>query len=201
MGRALGALPERVNAANAVTLARIVLVPVVIVFLVLADGPSVAAAVLFAVVAATDSLDGYLARSRREVTTFGKLIDPLADKLLIVGVLVTLVAVDRLAAWVVVVVAAREIAVSGLRAVAKRRDVVISASALGKAKTCSQVAAIVAVTVASDPGAAWVLALVYAAVAVTVASGVDYFARFARGSDRGSVRSGQTARAAARRVD
>lgn len=197
MGRALRALPERVNAANAVTLARIGLVPVVIVFLVLADGPSVAAAVLFAVVAATDSLDGYLARSRREVTTFGKLIDPLADKLLIVGVLVTLVAVDRLAAWVVVVVAAREIAVSGLRAVVKRRGVVISASALGKAKTCSQVAAIVAVTVASDPGAPWVLALVYAAVAVTVASGVDYFARFARGS----VPSGQTARAAARRVD
>ena len=90
------------------------------------------AAGVFALAALTDGLDGYIARRRQEVTTFGKLMDPLADKLLIIAALVSLVSLDRLAAWVAMVIIARELAVTGLRAVAAEQGVVIAASWLGQ---------------------------------------------------------------------
>ena len=90
---------------------------------------------VFSVAAATDSLDGYLARSRQAITTVGKLLDPLADKLLISAALISLVELDRVAAWVAMVIIAREFAVTGLRLIAATQDVVISASAWGKVKT------------------------------------------------------------------
>jgi CDP-diacylglycerol---glycerol-3-phosphate 3-phosphatidyltransferase len=169
------------NAANSITTIRILLVPVVIVVLLETEGASALAAVVFALAASTDGLDGYVARSRREVTTFGKVMDPIADKLLIVSALVALVGLDRVAAWVAVVIIARELAVSGLRIVAGQQGLVIAASGLGRAKTICQAVAVLALIAASDPEAAWVLALVYAAVAITIASGVDYFLRFLRG--------------------
>src|SRR5213075_1058656 len=92
----------------------------------------------------TDGLDGYIARRRQDVTTFGKLMDPLADKLLIVAALVSLVSLDRLEAWVAMVIISRELAVTGLRSIAAERGVVISASWLGKVKTALQVAAVLA---------------------------------------------------------
>jgi CDP-diacylglycerol---glycerol-3-phosphate 3-phosphatidyltransferase len=157
------------------TMLRIVAVPVLVVALLdeTPDG-DVIAAVVFALAALTDGLDGYIARRRQEVTTFGKLMDPLADKLLVIAALVSLVSLDRLAAWVAMVIIARELAVTGLRAVAAERGVVISASWLGKAKTALQIAAILAV-IAFDPTPAWADALLYVAVAVTVISGIDYF--------------------------
>jgi CDP-diacylglycerol--glycerol-3-phosphate 3-phosphatidyltransferase len=169
-----------INAPNAITTIRILLVPVVIVVLLETEGASALAAAVFALAASTDGLDGYVARSRQEVTTFGKVMDPIADKLLIVAALVALVGLDRVAAWVAVVIIARELAVSGLRIVAAQQGLVIAASGLGRAKTVCQVAAVLALIAAGDPRAAWVLVLVYAAVAITIASGVDYFRGFLR---------------------
>ena len=164
------------NVPNALTVARMLLVPVVVLALVQApaSGSAVAAAV-FAVAAMTDGLDGYIARRQRSVTTFGKVMDPIADKLLVAAALVVLVSLDRLGAWVAVVVIARELAVSGLRVAAGQQGAMIPPSSLGKLKTNVQVATVMALIAASDPGAAWVQALVYLMVAVTVVSGVDYF--------------------------
>jgi CDP-diacylglycerol---glycerol-3-phosphate 3-phosphatidyltransferase len=163
------------NLPNVLTVLRIVAVPVLVVALlgVLPGGDAVAAAV-FAPAALTDGPDGYIARSRGSVTTFGKLMDPLADKLLIVAALVSLVSLDRLAGWVAMVIISRELAVTGLRTVAAERGVVIAASWLGKVKTALQIAAVFALIVA-NPAPVWVDVLVYAAVAVTVISGIDYF--------------------------
>ena len=122
-----------VNIPNVLTMLRIVAVPVIVVAL-LDETPNgdVIAAALFALAALTDGLDGYIARRRSQVTTFGKLMDPLADKLLIVAALIALVSLDRLAAWVAMVIIARELAVTGLRALAAERGVVIAASWLGQ---------------------------------------------------------------------
>lgn len=163
------------NLPNALTLLRILAVPVVVVALLgeTPNGDELAAAV-FALAALTDGLDGYFARSRDAVTTFGKLMDPLADKLLIVAALISLVSLDRLQAWVAMVIIAREIAVTGLRAIAAERGVVIAASWMGKVKTVLQIAAVIAL-IAVDPAPTWVDVLVYLAVAATVISGADYF--------------------------
>jgi CDP-diacylglycerol---glycerol-3-phosphate 3-phosphatidyltransferase len=163
------------NLPNALTLLRILAVPVVVVALLgeTSNGDALAAAV-FALAALTDGLDGYFARSRGAVTTFGKLMDPLADKLLVTAALVSLVSLDRLEAWVAMVIIAREIAVTGLRTIAAERGIVIAASWLGKLKTVLQIAAVIAL-IAANPAPGWVDALVYVALAVTVLSGADYF--------------------------
>src|SRR5437764_460057 len=114
------------------------------------------------------------ARRRRSITTFGKLMDPLADKLLVIGALLTLVSLGRVAAWVAMVIIAREFAVTVLRMAASQQGVVTPARALGKVKTVMQVAMVFAlILVHGSP--AWLDALVYATVVVTVLSGVDYF--------------------------
>jgi CDP-diacylglycerol--glycerol-3-phosphate 3-phosphatidyltransferase len=169
------------NVPNALTVVRILLVPVLVAVLLEATpGGSWIAAGVFALAAVTDTLDGYLARSRRSVTTFGKVMDPIADKLLVAAALITLVSLDRVAVWVAMVIIAREFAVSGLRVAAGVQGVVIPASWLGKAKTITQVAAILALLAAHDSGDVWVQALVYVAVAATLASGADYFLNFRR---------------------
>jgi CDP-diacylglycerol--glycerol-3-phosphate 3-phosphatidyltransferase len=170
-----------VNLPNALTLLRILLVPVLVVALLDAT-PSAKwfAAAVFATAAFTDGLDGYLARSRRSETTFGKVMDPIADKLLVAAALISLVSLERLAPWVAMVIIAREFAVSGLRIAAGAQGVVIPASILGKVKTVTQVVAILALIAAHDTGDWWVQALLYAAVAATVISGADYFLNFRR---------------------
>ena len=163
------------NVPNALTMLRIVAVPVIVVAL-LGETPNgdVIAAVVFALAALTDGVDGYIARRRREETTFGTLMDPLADKLLIVAALISLVSLDRLAAWVAMVIIARELAVTGLRSLAAEKGVVIAASWLGKAKTGLQIAAIL-LLIGFDPSPLWVDLVLYAAVAMTLVSGADYF--------------------------
>jgi CDP-diacylglycerol--glycerol-3-phosphate 3-phosphatidyltransferase len=163
------------NLPNVLTMLRILAVPVIVVALLgeTPNGDALAAAV-FALAALTDGLDGYIARSRGAVTTFGKLMDPLADKLLIVAALVSLVSLDRLAAWVAMVIIARELAVTGLRSIAAEQGVVISASWLGKVKTALQVAAVFGLII-WYPSPPAVDALVYLALAATVISGADYF--------------------------
>ena len=163
------------NLPNALTVLRILLVPVIVVAL-LEETPNgdTLAAIVFALAALTDTLDGYIARSRGAITTFGKLADPIADKLLVTAALVSLVSLDRCPAWVAMVIIAREFAVTGLRGLAAERGIVLQASWLGKVKTVLQIAAIFGL-IAADPSPLGVDILVYAAVAMTVISGVDYF--------------------------
>jgi CDP-diacylglycerol--glycerol-3-phosphate 3-phosphatidyltransferase len=163
------------NLPNALTLLRILAVPVVVVALLgeTPNGDALAAAV-FALAALTDGLDGYFARSRGSITTFGKLMDPLADKLLVTAALISLVSLDRLEAWVAMVIIAREVAVTILRTIAAERGIVIAASWLGKIKTVLQIAAVIAL-IATNPAPAWVDVLVYLAVIATLLSGADYF--------------------------
>ena len=169
------------NLPNLLTLMRILLVPVVVVALLDAtpNGSWLAAGV-FALAALTDGVDGYLARSRASITTFGKVMDPIADKLLIAAALISLVSLDRLAAWVAMVIIAREFAVSGLRVAAGQQGVVIPASPLGKVKTIVQVGAVFTLIAVDDTGLWWVQALVYLMVLVTAVSGADYFLNFRR---------------------
>ena len=143
--------------ANIITMIRIALIPVFVV-IVLAPWPTwisnveaslffegfqpFIAAVVFALLAVTDNVDGYLARSRNEVTTFGKFLDPLADKMLVAAALLALIQLDLLPAWVALVIIAREFLVSGLRMVASAEGLVIAASPLGKIKTVAQIGAL-----------------------------------------------------------
>jgi CDP-diacylglycerol---glycerol-3-phosphate 3-phosphatidyltransferase len=163
------------NAANVLTLVRVALIPVLVAVMLSAlPDADLLAALVFVIASATDALDGWLARRRSMVTAFGKLMDPLADKLLITSALVSLVALYRLDAWVAMVIIAREFAVTGLRMLALEQGHVISASVWGKLKTTTQVAMVLALIWVDRP-APWVDLLVYATVAITVFSGADYF--------------------------
>jgi CDP-diacylglycerol--glycerol-3-phosphate 3-phosphatidyltransferase len=164
------------NLPNVLTLIRILLVPVLVVALLdeTANG-DLLAAIVFALASATDAMDGYLARTRNAITTFGKLMDPIADKLLIIAALVALVSLSRLAGWVAMVIIARELTVTVTRMQATQHGVVIAANSWGKAKTITQVAAIFFLIAIGEPTPAWVDGLVYGMVAITIVSGVDYF--------------------------
>jgi CDP-diacylglycerol--glycerol-3-phosphate 3-phosphatidyltransferase len=164
------------NLPNVLTLLRILLVPVLVVALLdeTANG-DLLAAIVFALASVTDAMDGYLARTRNAITTFGKLMDPIADKLLIIAALVALVSLHRLAGWVAMVIIARELTVTVTRMQATQHGVVIAANWWGKAKTIVQVAAIFFLIAVGEPSPAWVDGLVYGMVAITIVSGVDYF--------------------------
>jgi len=173
------------NVPNLLTVVRILLVPVLVVALLeKTGGGDLLAAIVFAAASLTDAIDGYLARSRNSVTTFGKLMDPIADKLLIIAALVVLVSLARLEAWVAMVIIAREFAVTVLRvAVGTQQGVVISASSFGKLKTTVQVAMVICL-IAVHGHPLWLDLLIYVTVAVTVLSGADYFFGIRRGLSR-----------------
>ncbi len=160
------------NLPNLVTVSRIALVPI-FTYLCLAYPPglNIPATSLFLLAATTDGLDGYLARSRKEVTRFGQLIDPIADKLLITAALLALVELGQVSTWVALIILAREFSVSGLRMLAAAEGKVIAASAFGKLKTISQIVAITGFLL----GISWAPLLMWLAVALTILSGVDYF--------------------------
>ncbi|MEA2341022.1 MAG: CDP-diacylglycerol---glycerol-3-phosphate 3-phosphatidyltransferase [Solirubrobacteraceae bacterium] len=163
------------NLPNLLTVLRILLVPVLVAAL-LGETPNgdLYAAVVFVVASVTDAVDGYLARRSNAITTFGKLMDPIADKLLILAALISLVSLNRLAGWVATVIIAREFAVTATRMAATSQGVVIAANWWGKAKTMVQVACVLCL-IAEDGSPAWLDALVYVTVAITIISGVDYF--------------------------
>jgi CDP-diacylglycerol--glycerol-3-phosphate 3-phosphatidyltransferase len=165
----------QMNLPNVLTVLRILLVPVLVVALLqdTSHGDYLAAAV-FCVASLTDLLDGRIARSRGSITSFGKLMDPVADKLLVLAALITLVSLDRVAAWVAMVILAREFAVTALRASAGAQGVVVPAQASGKWKTALQVVMVV-VLILVGSGPLWVDLLVYLTVAVTLISGIDAF--------------------------
>lgn len=180
------------NLANKITLARIFLVPVVMFFLLVrfnfgqfqfGEGvitvSEIIAALIFILAAVTDGLDGYIARKRKLVSNLGKLLDPLADKLLISAALISLVEMQRLDAWVAIVIISREFAVTGLRMIAAAEGEVIAASPWGKLKTIVQIIAIVALMINNFPFSSiafpFAEIITWAAVIITVWSGVDYF--------------------------
>jgi CDP-diacylglycerol--glycerol-3-phosphate 3-phosphatidyltransferase len=175
------------NIANVLSGIRILIVPAMVAVVLAHRDGSVFAAALFAAGATTDVADGYLARTRGLITPLGKLLDPAADKLLVIGALVSLVAVDRLGLWVVGVIAGREILVTALRAYAVRRGVVIAAGPAGKVKMFLQCGMIVALLTVADPFSVPMDLLVAATVALTVISGLDYVRAYVRGGTAPAV--------------
>ncbi len=185
---------SRLNLPNLLTLCRIVVIPVVVLLLYVPDGNisftrSIAAFVLYVVATLTDLLDGYLARRYAMVTPLGKLLDPLADKLLVCAALIMLVPPGRVSAWMVVIVVAREIGVTALRGVASTEGVIIAASALGKAKTLLLnigVAALILHYPVFGLGGVFGprfvhlfgVAFLLGGIVLTAWSGLDYFLRF-----------------------
>jgi CDP-diacylglycerol--glycerol-3-phosphate 3-phosphatidyltransferase len=170
-----------VNLPNTLTLLRIFLVPLVVVLLLTrTEGGLLAGAGVFGLGVATDYLDGYLARRRKQVTRLGILLDPLADKLLTTVAFIALLEMGAAPAWMVAIIVGREIAVTGLRNVASSRGLLMAASALGKAKMVLQVVAIFALLLAQKfPGVRGAgLVLLWLAVIVTLASALDYINKF-----------------------
>ena len=134
---------EALNLPNAITLVRMAMIPVILWFTYYESRrASFVAAMLFAIIGATDFLDGWVARQRGLVTVIGKFLDPLADKLVVMAALVMLVHLGRVAAWVVILVMAREFIVSGLRTIAMSEGIVIAAGQEGKTKNIFQIAGI-----------------------------------------------------------
>ncbi len=131
------------NLPNKLTIGRIFLIPLFMFFLLvkITYGKYLAAFV-FILAASTDGLDGYIARKRKQVTNFGKIMDPLADKLLITAALISLVQLGEISAWPAVIILGREFAITGLRSVAAAEGVVVAASPLGKIKTVTQIIAV-----------------------------------------------------------
>lgn len=131
------------NLPNKITISRILLIPIFMVILYLPiPNREIIALAIFILAAATDGIDGHIARSRNLVTNFGKFLDPLADKLLVTAALVALVGIQRIPSWIVTVIIAREFAVTGVRLLAVGEGRVIAASMLGKIKTVTQIIAI-----------------------------------------------------------
>src|SRR5690554_4276035 len=160
------------NLPNFVTLLRISLVPLFGYLYLLNPGElNLPAALVFLLAAATDALDGYLARSRREITRFGQLIDPIADKLLVTAALLALVQAGLVSTWSALIILGREFAVSGLRILAAADGQVIAASPWGKIKTTTQIVAVMAFFL----GISWAPLVMWVAVLATIISGVDYF--------------------------
>ncbi|MDA1093272.1 MAG: CDP-diacylglycerol--glycerol-3-phosphate 3-phosphatidyltransferase [Acidobacteria bacterium] len=186
------------NLPNSLTLVRIFLIPLlVVVLLTKFDGKELVGAAIFGSAALTDWLDGFLARRRQQVTTFGQVMDPLADKLLISAALISLVQMDLAPAWMVAVILGRELGVTVLRSVAYARGITIPASSLGKVKMMSQVVAILLLILGSQYlGVFAVLGSValWVVVAAALVSAADYYRRFVQIRSRHDVSDFEAAR-------
>jgi CDP-diacylglycerol--glycerol-3-phosphate 3-phosphatidyltransferase len=177
----LGLTDRAWNLPNALTVLRIFLVPLlVVVLLTRFEGHVYFGAAIFGLAVVTDYLDGFLARRRNEVTRLGILLDPLADKLLTAAAFLSLVEMGLVPAWVVMIILARELAVTGLRNMAVGRGIDIRASGLGKAKMVVQVTAILVLLLSRPWPALRVPGLVILGIVVlvTLVSGADYFLKF-----------------------
>ncbi|MBW4055124.1 MAG: CDP-diacylglycerol--glycerol-3-phosphate 3-phosphatidyltransferase [Proteobacteria bacterium] len=181
------------NLPNILTMMRIAAIPLLVVLLM---SPSRSAgfwaAALFAVASITDWLDGYLARKMGIVTIFGKFLDPIADKLIVMTVLIMILPFDRVPAWMVLIILGREIIITGLRGIASTEGIVIQASELGKFKTIFQIVAILGLTLHYNYN--WFFGIAYPlltvnmhnigmfflwiATVLTIWSGLDYLIRF-----------------------
>jgi len=168
------------NLPNKLSTLRILLVPVIIILLFFNSfAGDLAALIVFVLAALTDKYDGYYARKNNMITALGKILDPLADKLLIYGVLIAFVQLGKITAWPVIIIIARGLAVTGLRVVAADQGSVIAASMWGKVKTTIQIITVIALII--DPllinlPYLLVRGLVWTAVLITIYSGYKYFA-------------------------
>ena len=169
------------NVPNTLSLIRVFLAPLVLLFLSLRiDTPilflpslswgDALAAIVFIIAAITDSLDGYIARKHHLITTLGKFIDPLADKVLVIAAMLALIELGRVPAWIVMVIITREFVVTGLRLVAAAEGVVIAASKGGKLKTVTQIIAL-SMLILNIPGG---MIVMWIAMILTVWSGMEY---------------------------
>ena len=184
------------NLANKLTLIRIILVPVFLIFIAVKGIPygSFIATIIFILASLTDKLDGYIARSRNQITNFGKFMDPLADKLLVTAALISLVELHIVPSWAAVIIIAREFAVSGLRSIAASQGKVIAASWWGKIKTVIQIIALILLLLQVNINDSGVLTkfvadssfwksffgivpqiMLMSAVLITIISGYEYF--------------------------
>ena len=169
------------NTPNKLTIARIIMIPFFVAFLmydITGSADKWIALTLFVVASLTDLLDGYLARKYHLVTNFGKFMDPLADKLLVCSAMICLIEKGSLAAWIVIVIIAREFIISGFRLVASDNGIVIAASYWGKFKTVFQMAMVIVLIM--DLGGAFDVigqALIWISLALTIISLIDYVAK------------------------
>ena len=173
------------NLPNTITMLRLGVIPVLF-FLLLSPGPtmSLVIAILFIVAALTDILDGYVARRFQIVTTMGKFLDPIADKLIVNTAMILMIPIDRIPAWIVAIIIIRDFAVDGIRSISISEGLVIDASPLGKRKTLYQIFAVSALMIhypiigfdAHLVG----MVILYIALVLTVTSGIDYFLKFYR---------------------
>ena len=169
----------RLNLPTIITLSRIVLIPF---FVLIAPDRPFLGALIFGVASVTDFLDGYLARKTGQITKFGIILDPIADKFLVISALILLVDMARLSAWIAIVIIVREFLVTGLRAVALSKDIVIPAEMGGKLKTFSQITAILCLIISMnifgidlyDVG----IVFIWIALILSIVSGVQYTVSF-----------------------
>lgn len=177
------------NLPNSLTLVRIFLVPLLVVvlltksegWLVFGLSSQVAGAAIFALASLTDWLDGYVARRRKQVTTFGQLVDPMADKLLTAAAFISLVQMGAAPAWMVAVIIGREFAITALRSLAYARGYVMASSSMGKLKMASQVVAILLLILGHNgfrPFFVLGQIALWVVVATSVLSAVDYYRRY-----------------------
>ena len=168
------------NLPNKLSIARVLCIPAIVTLLHFpGSGCRIAAAVLFIIGCLTDFLDGHIARKKNLITDFGKFIDPVADKLLVLTTLIMLIRLGLVPAWIVIVILCRELAVDGLRMVAVAKGHVIAAGPLGKCKTACQMILISAMLILNlSVYNAWPLTLLAGIVVLlTIVSAVDYFIR------------------------
>ncbi|HLC14722.1 MAG TPA: CDP-diacylglycerol--glycerol-3-phosphate 3-phosphatidyltransferase [Thermodesulfovibrionia bacterium] len=173
------------NIPTAITISRILLVPVFIYFVTVLKN-SFSGALVFAVASATDFLDGYLARRSQQVTKFGVLLDPIADKILVISALIVLVDQELIKAWIAIVIIIREFLVTGLRLVAVSREIYISAETGGKLKTGMQIAAILLLFIGHSTVLGWTSAglsfagviCLWISMIIGIFSGIKYFIYF-----------------------
>lgn len=182
------------NAASIVTCSRIALLPIWLLLAEYVRGANLlgtggflpwVSCILYMLISLTDKLDGYLARSRGEVTDFGKFLDPIADKLAVIGAFLYLLEIELVPSWAVLLIVAREFLVSGLRMVVSTKGVVIAASNLGKWKTATTMTAICGLLVAATLPAGGIASTIklisdiamWIALALTAWSGIDYFVK------------------------
>ena len=205
------------NIPNALTIFRIFLVPVlVVIILTRFDEREILGVTVFLLAALTDWLDGFLARRWQQITVFGKLIDPIADKILIAAAFISLIQTGTAPAWMVVIIVGREFALDGLRLVAQTQGVTIEASRLGKYKTASQIVCIVLLILGGktphiatligralsipDPEV-WLVPffadagkiMLWIVMTFALFSGIDYFRHFYRRIDLGAASAGTSA--------
>lgn len=170
------------NLANKITLLRVLMIPIFMIIL-LSDlkWNNYIAAGIFIVASITDTLDGYIARSKNQVTSFGKFVDPLADKLLVTTALVCLIEMGKVPAWIVIIILAREFTITGFRTIAASEGVTIDASPLGKIKTITQLVAIISLLINNYPfrliNFPFDKVMLYISLFFTLLSGIEYILR------------------------